>query len=331
MTLPIVYRKFFEDFNTNAPDQFWGNEGAGALFVAKDTGRILLFLRSDAVNEPNTWNLVGGKIDSGENPKEAVAREVEEETGYSGDYKMSLLYTFRHRNFKYHNFLVLIPFEFTPELNWEHSTSQWVEYGDWPSPLHFGLNDLIKHAGHKIKRVIDVIKKKKAKMFEVDAPPAIIHQVGAPKKVGMMNPQQMHDAYIVAATLWREAAGEGKVGMQAILNVIMNRSKGDFGDAKNTVLRSKQFSTWNNVSNPGKVAIDIAKENRDDKTYRAAIQLVDLAMKGKLPDITNGATFYVNPKKVTPYWRNEVVKTKEIGRHHFYKRAKLSKIKENYE
>lgn len=155
--------------------EYWGDAGAGALIVAKDTGRILLFQRSDDVNEPGTWNLTGGKLDAGENPKDAVAREVEEESGLDGDYKLALVYTFRHKNFRYDNFLAIIPAEFTPKLNWEHDTSKWVEWGEWPHPMHFGLKSLLDHAGEKIHRVVTLIKRKKAGIVrEMDMPPAIV-------------------------------------------------------------------------------------------------------------------------------------------------------------
>ena len=93
MQTPLSYRSFFkeeEDESELPGEPFWGDAGAGALFLAKDTGRFLVFLRSETVNEPGTWNLVGGKLDYGENAKQAVARELSEETGYDGDYKMYL-------------------------------------------------------------------------------------------------------------------------------------------------------------------------------------------------------------------------------------------------
>jgi hypothetical protein len=77
--------------------------------------------------------------------------------------KLAHVYTFRGRtvdghDFKYHNFVALVPNEFTPELNWENDRSDWVEYGHWPEPLHFGFEKLIQHAGFKVKRIVDLIK-----------------------------------------------------------------------------------------------------------------------------------------------------------------------------
>jgi 8-oxo-dGTP pyrophosphatase MutT (NUDIX family) len=330
MPIPRSYKTFFRE-EDEVPNVFWGNEGAGALFISKDTGRLLLFLRSSNVNEPGTWNLTGGRIDYGESPKDAVTREVEEETGYDGNYKMSFLYIFRHRNFKYHNYLVLVPFEFTPQLNWEHDDSKWVEYGDWPSPLHFGLNNLINQAGPKIKRVVDLIKRKKEKKpipETIDLPPpAIIRSIDHPSIANVADIKTFENAYVIAATLWGEARGEGEVGMHAVMNVIMNRAHGNFKKAKDVVLKPYQFSIWNNVKDPKAAAINLADIQRtgtakEHPAYIKALELVDLAMRDQLPDITNGAIAYFNPKKANPKWAKVLVKTKSIGNHDFYRSPK---------
>jgi len=162
-------------------------------------------------------------------------------------------------------------------------------------------------------------------------PPTIIQHANQPKPSNIINREQLYIAYIIAATLYGEAKSEGEVGMQAVLNVIMNRSHQDFNKAKNIVLKPKQFSTWNGVHNPEKVSIELAKQEKNNQIYRTAIKLVDLAMKGKLPDITGGATLYYNPKEATPFWagrpvRNKkIIKTKEIGNHKFYKVPKRLK------
>ena len=52
---------------------------AGAV-VRDDAGRVLLVLRA---NEPSRglWSIPGGRIEPGETPRDAAAREVREETG----------------------------------------------------------------------------------------------------------------------------------------------------------------------------------------------------------------------------------------------------------
>jgi len=332
MALPFDYKLFFKDADDYSlgSREYWdsGHGAAGCIFVAKDTGRILLAHRGSRVDfEPHTWGTWGGKIDEGESPATAAVREIEEETGYSGKYKLYFLYTFEDpgAGFKYYNYLVVVPMEFTPQLNWENDNSKWVEYGEWPSPLHFGLEELIKHAGPKIKRIITLIKRKRAEVLEiVDVPPPSIVQ---PANANATANYNIVNALIVATTLYGEAAKEGTEGLQAVMNVIMNRAKGNFDKAKDIVLAPRQFSMWNSITNAPEYAVEFARLYAKENTFREAIKIVDLAQKGRLPDITGGATFYFNPKKANPSWASKMKKTISIGNHDFYKPLPKTKKK----
>jgi len=142
---------------------FWGKRGAGCLILAKATNRILVPFRSVAVEQPNTWGTLGGAIDSDEEPKDAVRREAGEECGYTGKIlKIVPLYVFKKAvvtggEFQYHNFLVVIPEEFTPSLNWETEKFEWVTLDGLMDlePKHFGLKDLLTHSMNDIKREIE--------------------------------------------------------------------------------------------------------------------------------------------------------------------------------
>jgi 8-oxo-dGTP pyrophosphatase MutT (NUDIX family) len=126
---------------------FWGRAGAGCVVLAQDTGRILIAHRSAHVEQPHTWGGWGGAIDSGEDPAKAAVREVKEEAGYRGEIVgIQPLFVFEKNDFRYSNFLVVVPEEFTPVLNWESQGYQWVEFGKWPQPLHFGLQALFGDA-----------------------------------------------------------------------------------------------------------------------------------------------------------------------------------------
>jgi len=125
---------------------FWGSQGAGSLVVAKKTGRYLLPLRSQHVEQPGTWGVWGGAIDSGEVPVEAARRELTEEAGYRGPIEMVPLVVFESGTFRYHNFLAVVEDEFEPTLNWETERAQWFALDDFPQPLHFGLQYLLENS-----------------------------------------------------------------------------------------------------------------------------------------------------------------------------------------
>lgn len=127
---------------TDESGQFWGDAGAGVIFRAKDSGRVLLAFRSEFVNEPHTWGVWGGAIEAGEAPAVAVRREVAEECGYHGPLNMKVLYVFTKDQFKFTTFLADVPTEFVPRLDWETEDYQWCTPGDWPNPLHFGIKAL---------------------------------------------------------------------------------------------------------------------------------------------------------------------------------------------
>jgi 8-oxo-dGTP pyrophosphatase MutT (NUDIX family) len=131
--------------NDDEPDQFWGKAGAGCLFYCPSTGRFLIQQRGAAVKEPLTWGTWGGAVDGDESPVEAMKREVQEETGYHGAYKMKPLNVFRKGDFNFHNFLVLVDEEFKPKLSWETKAYVWTALEDLPAPLHFGMKGLLPY------------------------------------------------------------------------------------------------------------------------------------------------------------------------------------------
>lgn len=128
---------------------------------------------------------------------------------------------------------------------------------------------------------------------------------------------------IITSTLVGEAGGEGYRGMQAVMNVIMNRAHGDIKKAKDVCLGKYQFSMWNNKWSDTKSVIDrMMKHSQWDR----AKEIVNLAASKSLTDITGGAKFYFNPSLAKPAWAKSFVKTVSIGNHDFFKPAKIKKI-----
>lgn len=125
---------------------------------------------------------------------------------------------------------------------------------------------------------------------------------------------------VMARTAWGEARGEGKEGMQAVLNVIMNRVKrgGWYGLTPAEVCQKPaQFSVWNKSDlNYGQMlAVTDA-----DSNFALAKTLAAQAYHGLLPDITNGATNYLALKSLSsvPSWASKMQQVASIGNHTFY-------------
>jgi 8-oxo-dGTP pyrophosphatase MutT (NUDIX family) len=151
-------RNLFDDerdhWHKLATTGYFGARGAGCLFLAQDSKRLLLAHRSQEVEQPGTYGTWGGAIDQGEDPLAAVKREIHEETGFDGPSIIEPLLIFKDKTFRYYNFLVVVESEFSPILNWESAGYQWCDYGQWPTPLHFGLQKLLADS-----RSIATIKK----------------------------------------------------------------------------------------------------------------------------------------------------------------------------
>jgi 8-oxo-dGTP pyrophosphatase MutT (NUDIX family) len=107
---------------------------------------VLIPKRSLLVLEPETWGVFGGAVDPEENEKQAVAREVYEEAGKkinASTLRVLYVYTDPSVGFKYTTYLSIVEDEFMPLLNWESSDAKWFECGNWPYPLHYGLQTIL--------------------------------------------------------------------------------------------------------------------------------------------------------------------------------------------
>lgn len=134
---------------------YFGRRGAGAIIMARSTGRVAIGLRSQEVLESGTWGTFGGAIPSGVGVEESVRREIEEECGATQIDELIPLFVFEDENvgFRYDNFLAVVPDEFEPRLNWEHEEIRWFDVGDWPDLLHFGLKAILEdEAGRNVLR-----------------------------------------------------------------------------------------------------------------------------------------------------------------------------------
>lgn len=140
---------------------------------------------------------------------------------------------------------------------------------------------------------------------------------------------------VMARTMWGEARNEGFDGMQAVANVIMNRYKAaqkssakarQFGSTIEEICKKPyQFSVWNK-GDPNLKKMQAV--DGSDRNFQQAISIADRALRGKMPDITNGADHYLNiafTRQIRggslPSWVNLSKKTAEIGQHTFLRLA----------
>jgi 8-oxo-dGTP pyrophosphatase MutT (NUDIX family) len=125
------------------PTKFFGKKGAGILIFCSSTKRFLLGLRGPGVDQPNTWGLFGGASNGLESANATAIREMEEEIGYTGELLLKSLGLYRKGDFSYHNFVGIVPEEFSPSLDWETRAARWFRLKDFPKNLHFGVARLL--------------------------------------------------------------------------------------------------------------------------------------------------------------------------------------------
>jgi len=136
---------------------------SGALFYALNTKRFL-FLHRVQGRTGNLWGLVGGTNEKAETPWEGLKREIFEEIGTVEIKKTMPLETFvsNDNKFLFHTYLCVVNQEFLPTLNHEHDGYAWVNFGQWPRPLHNGLKNTLNNKTNQRKletvfRVIDLM------------------------------------------------------------------------------------------------------------------------------------------------------------------------------
>lgn len=152
--MSLGFKKFLEAEYTNGTN--WGNKGAGVLVICKNSKRILMQMRSQHVNEPSTWGVIGGAISGvpgekdSEDAQSGAEKELREETGYKGSLKLFPAYLFQKSNFSYQNFIGIVPEEFEPNIpeehKWETAFMKWMTFDEMlaeKDKFHFGLKALL--------------------------------------------------------------------------------------------------------------------------------------------------------------------------------------------
>ncbi len=107
--------------------------------------------------------------------------------------------------------------------------------------------------------------------------------------------RQYYQGYdLTALCLWREARGEGLIGMQAVANVVANRAAKRKTACDDEVMRAWQFSSMTAEGDPQLLVFP----HGSDEMWRNAQQLAAAAKAHSLIDLTHGSTLYYAPKGI---------------------------------
>ncbi|UCH04814.1 MAG: NUDIX domain-containing protein [Candidatus Thorarchaeota archaeon] len=134
--------------------QFYVAMGA---IVESDKGVLILKRSPEKDFAPDTWEVVTGRLEMGENPEEGIIREIAEETGIQAELIMPVHTSFFYRGSEEYP-MVFIDFwcrylEGDVKLSWEHSEYEWVSLGDALrnpdlKPFHSSLSRILGLKSH---------------------------------------------------------------------------------------------------------------------------------------------------------------------------------------
>lgn len=152
--LAEIYTEMVNDnFILEAHDSFKPRNyyRSGILLISKDTKKALLGLRAKFLREPNTWGILGGIPEHGENLEDAAKREAIEETGYTGTID-NLTPLFLYQNptkdggtFNYQNYMGFVDKEFEAIPDSETQKFSWMTFDELinTNNLHPGVKSLL--------------------------------------------------------------------------------------------------------------------------------------------------------------------------------------------
>lgn len=123
------------------------------------------------------------------------------------------------------------------------------------------------------------------------------------------------DKWAASLCAWREARGEGRDGIRAVVHVIANRSAKSGKSWAFEVFRRLQFSSMTFGADPQLTLVP----QQPDPAFVDCVEIVDLVQGGGDFDITQGATHYFADSIAMPEWAKTMTETIKIGHHTFYR------------
>ena len=134
------------------------------------------------------------------------------------------------------------------------------------------------------------------------------------------------DIETVSLCVWKEARGEGQLGMKGVLDVICNRARDWHKTLHDVVYGKNQFTSMSVSSDP---EFNLYPVDGDEQ-FKYATEITSQILETGMGDITMGAHYYANLKEVTSGWFSTHISgpdgngtpehqfTTQIGRHRFY-------------
>lgn len=149
-----------------------------------ENGKVLAIKRaSDDVHKPNVWEIPGGRLEIGEDPREGVKRETKEEVGLDID----VLLPFSTKSFQRDDgqMITMIIFLCKPisnkiVLSEEHSDFEWIPLSESKEKLVSFFHSDIDTLNISLNKILfskDLLSKKQDKLVR-DKIPYIIHEEG---------------------------------------------------------------------------------------------------------------------------------------------------------
>lgn len=132
-------------------------------------------------------------------------------------------------------------------------------------------------------------------------------------------PSRQFQQRVISAVIWSEARGEGYAAMQAVAEVIRNRSHRSRDSVFKVVMAPKQFSCLNGIS-AFRLAERMELAEGDDRlhaTYADTLAFL-LLSENIVGNVTAGATHF-HDDSVDPEWAWPADITVKVGRLIFYK------------
>ncbi|QHI70528.1 cell wall hydrolase [Tichowtungia aerotolerans] len=140
-----------------------------------------------------------------------------------------------------------------------------------------------------------------------------------------------YDRQIVASCMVLEAGCDGAEGMQAVLNVIINRAEGYLHRMVPETVKRGSFSCMSSIWNspfPNYSSLLCQAQNQP-AAYSIALRLIETMENGQLWDNTYGATHY-HTTDIRPYWVSDMHYLTTVGSHYFYTHNIPRQVSQNF-